>query len=155
MKRAKTSPITYVLDDLSPTGTTERFNRKVFAFLHFVVVPRLYDRDALAAVDFVLGDRVSCQVLDRLDWIGLLPNATFASRHDHFVRLHDLLNCCADVTHPNIDPRFGNTRVRRVLDGFDEIIVGRLEVQREGTVADSALDLNADINFHDITLLQD
>jgi hypothetical protein len=49
---------------------------------------------------------------------------------------------------------YADARISSVLDSLEKFIIRRFPSQGEGRVAYPALDMNADINFENITLLK-
>lgn len=90
---------------------------------------------------------MASDVPDRLDWIGSPIYFTL-------IALHSLLDVPTELAEANINPCLADTRICCVLDGCEEIVIHRIECHGEGAVDDTTIHMDADVDLHDIILLE-
>ena len=137
-----------IIADIAFAGATKGLDRKDLAFFHLGLVAALDNGDAFTAVNAVLNNVVTIQVLDRLDRIGL-------SGQLHFVALHGFLNGSANIAHSDIDAGFPNPSVRSVFGGSQKIVIEWVEGHGKRTVDNASVDVGAKVDLHHVVLLQD
>lgn len=90
---------------------------------------------------------MASDVANRLDWVSGTIDFTF-------IALHGLLNVPTELAEANINPCLADTCIGCVLDGCEEIVVHRIEGHGEGAVDDPTIHMDADVDLHDIILLE-
>mmetsp|Transcript_16786 Transcript_16786/g.53694 ORF Transcript_16786/g.53694 Transcript_16786/m.53694 type:complete len:566 (+) Transcript_16786:740-2437(+) len=137
----------HVLHNEAAAGGTKRLDREHLALLHLGVVGALHDGHALAAVDPVRRNGVAVEIPDALDLVCLAIQLDL-------VALHHLLDCFADVTQTHVNASGLDARVGRLLDCLQQRVILGVEGNSEGAVDDAAINLGAEIDLHDIVVLQ-
>jgi len=125
----------HILMNETTASTSKGLNGKVFALLHFCLVTIVNNGNRLASVDLVRVDRVSVQVTDRLDLICLALNL-------NLVRLHDFLDGGTNIAQSHVNTSLLDSSVGRILDSSQQVIVNRVEGERESRVNDSSCNTN-------------
>lgn len=137
-----------LIPDLAGSGASEGLDGEDVALLHLGGVVGLDDGHALGAVDAVGQDGVAAQVADRLDGVrGAVDLA--------LVALHGLLDVAAELAQADVDAGLLDARVGGVLYGGQQVVVHGVEGNGEGAVDDLAVDVDANVDLHDVALLQD
>lgn len=72
----------------------------------------------------------------------------------HLVGLHDLLDGLPDVTKPDVNAGGLDASVRGLLHSLQQLVVARVEGQREGAVDDAPVDVCAKIYLDYVVILQ-
>lgn len=139
---------TYIIADVAFACAAEGFNGKSLAFFHFGLIAALDDGHGLAAVDGVVSNGMAVQVADAFHWEHLALDFDL-------VALHDFLDRCANIAHADVDAGFFDTSVGGGFAGFDEVVVDRIEGEGEGAVDDAAVDVHAEVDLHDILVVED
>lgn len=90
---------------------------------------------------------MAAQVADRLDGIrGAVDLA--------LVTFHGLLYPLAYLAETHVDPGLPDARVGGILDSSEEVVVHGIEGHGEGAVDDAAVDVDANVDLHDVALLE-
>lgn len=90
---------------------------------------------------------MASDVANRLDWVGSTIDFTL-------IALHGLLDVATEFAKADINPCFADTRIGCVLDCCEEIVVHRIECHGEGAIDDTAIHMDADVDFHNVILLE-
>lgn len=136
-----------IVVQLSSTSRSKCLNGKHLSLLHLSLILVLDKRDRLSTVDLVMFDVMRRDVADWFD--GVCLSVDF-----DFVAFHRFLDCSTDVANTNIDSRSLDTAVGSVFDGSQEIIIRRIKRHCKRTVYNPSVDLHAEINLHDILILE-
>lgn len=155
----------YVISDISFASAAEGFDGEHIAFFHALSGSGFDEGDLFAAMDLVAQDVMASDVPNRFDRDDL-------SVELDFVALHYFLDCLTDVIHPGIDAsflgafisfadgmqgRFADLEpsIGGCLDSREQIIVGRIETHGEGAIDNPTADMNSEIHFEEIVVLED
>ncbi|KAI6748728.1 hypothetical protein HG531_007675 [Fusarium graminearum] len=137
----------HIVPDVSVAGTAKGLNGKNVALFHLGLVVALDDGHGLGAVDAVGENIVSCEVADTLDGV-------CGSVDLNLETLHGLLNNTSNLADAGVNASLADTGVGRLLDGLEEVVVLVVEGHSKGRVDNTAVDMDTEIDLHDVLLLQ-
>lgn len=123
------------------------FNSVLLALLHLLVCVCLHTGDSFSSVDFIGIDRMSIQISDHLHRVDLALDL-------HLVRFHCFLDLSANLSKPGIDARLPQSRIRCVLHGLEQFVVGGIEGNGESAVDDPALDVCPEVDLADVVIAE-
>lgn len=127
---------------------SECLNGKCLSFLHLRLIASLDDGNGFTAVYLVLQDIVPVKIADGFD--GVCFAVDFA-----LVGLHDFLDGGANIGHTHVDTGFLDAGVGSIFYSVNQWVEGGIEVDCERAVDDTPVDVYAEIDFHNVALLQD
>lgn len=127
--------------------TPKRLNSINLALFHFLLALILDERNLLAPMDMVLQNIMPCNIPHSLDGQRLPPNVDL-------IALHGLLNRRPDVTHPRIDARVRDTRIRRIPDRSQQRIERVVEADRKCRIDDAAIHMDSEVHTQNIAGLE-
>ncbi len=133
--------------NIAIAGTSECLDGKNIAFLHLGRVARLDNGNALGSMNAVGKDCVTGKVADRLDRIRRAIDLAL-------VAFHSFLYLLSQLAKTHIDASFLHAGIGGILDGRQQVVVHGIECHCEGTVDNASIDVDANVDFHDIALLE-
>eukprot|EP00128_Syssomonas_multiformis_P013512 Colp12_sorted_trinity150504_noHs@1692 len=136
-----------ILQHVTPARAAEGLDRVKLAFFHAGGVTVRHDGDGLAAVDLVRRDGVAVQVAAALDRVDGAVDVDL-------VGLHHLLDGLADLCELHVNAGELQASVGGLLDRVQQGIELGVEGHGEGAVDDAASDLRAEVDLHDVAVLQ-
>ena len=92
-------------------------------------------------------DGVAIQVFDYLNREDLALDL-------NLIGLHGLLDPLANLAQPGIDTGLPNTSIGGVFDRFQQAVVGGVEGYSKGGVDHISFDVGAEVDLHDIVVVQ-
>lgn len=139
-----------ILVDVTLSSAAESLDGILLSFLHSgaTVSTTIFDDwDRLASVDVVSSHRVTTQISNALDWVGLASNGAL-------VRLHDLLNLFTNVAQAHINACSFDSSVSCILAGQQQIVILGVKCNSEGAISHQAFDVTAIVDLHHVVPLK-
>lgn len=155
----------YIVSEKSFASAAKGLDCEHIAFFHALSGSSFDEGNLFVAMDLVAQDIVASDVSNRFDRDDL-------SVELNFVALHYFLDRFTDVIHPGIDTSFLSNsfsfadrmqdifdylepRIGSCLDSRKQIIIGWIESYGKSTIDNPAADMNSEIHFQDIIVLED